>query len=535
MLASLAVVVGAAAVAGVAARTLKLPALVGYLLAGVGLAVAGVGGGWWKELGQIGVTFLLFLVGLELPVGQMKKFGRTALITGLAQIGITSAVGFLLARALGFGMAEAVLMGVALTFSSTIVVVQILSAKRELDTLHGRLAVGSLLVQDFAAVGILIVMAGWGAGGGWSDLAAVALKGGGLVAVMLVLSETVLPRVMGWMAKTVEGLYVFSLAWCLGVAAAAGSAWVGLSPEIGGLLAGLALATGAQRLEIVARVRPLRDFFMVLFFVALGAGLGWADMGRLWWPAVVLSGYVLVGNPLIMIVILTRLGYGRRTAFLAGLTMGQISEFSLVVIMAAAASGRVTGDILAVVTVVGMASMTVCSLAITHSDWLYGRLGKYLPLGKRERIGKKEEGGVGHVVLFGHSRTGSVVRPVLEKIGKKVVVVDFDPLVVDKLREQGVDAVYGDLADAEIYDEVGLDKAELVVSTVPDVGDNLLLLRELAGRKGRRVVVIAGDDEEAESMYKAGADFVLVPHRVGGEYLAHMLSHALPAGRQENK
>lgn len=524
VLTSLAIVVGAAAAAGLAARTLKLPALVGYLAAGVGLAMAGVGGGWWKELGQIGVTFLLFLVGLEMPLVELKKFGRTALITGLAQIGITAAAGFGLARVLGFGLAEAGLLGVALTFSSTIVAVQIFSAKRELDSLHGKLAVGSLLVQDFAAVGILIVLAGWSRGGGVAELAMVGVKGVGLVGAMLVLSETVLPRMMGWMARSVEGLYVFSVAWCLGIAAVAGSAFVGLTPEIGGLIAGLALASGAQRLEITARVRPLRDFFMVLFFVALGAGLGWMNMGRLWWPAAVLTGYVLIGNPVIMTVILTGMGYGRRTAFLAGLTMGQISEFSLVVVAAAVAANLVGGDILGVVTVVGMVSMTVCSLAMTHSGTLYRLLGKYLPVGKRERVKKGDAERAGHAVLFGHSRTGSVVRPALEKMGKKVVVVDFNPVIVDRLKEEGVDAVYGDLADAEIYDEIGLSKADTVVSTVGNEQDNLLLLHEIGGHKGKYVVVTAGDDEEAAKLYKAGADFVLVPHRVGGEYLAHVLS-----------
>ncbi|TSC83798.1 MAG: sodium/hydrogen exchanger [Microgenomates group bacterium Gr01-1014_16] len=420
VLVSLAVVVGAAAVGGVLARMLRLPALVGYLGAGMALNMAGVGsGGLWSELGKVGVTFLLFLVGLELPINDLRKYGKTALLTGSAQIGITSIIGFGLARWLGFGFTEAV--------------------------------------------------------------AFLAVKGLILVAGTLVLAETVLPKIMAWMARSVEGLYVFSLAWCLGVAAVVGSRTVGFSVEIGGLLAGLALAAGAQRLEIMARIRPLRDFFMVLFFVS-----------------------------------------GRRTAFLAGLTMGQISEFSLVVAAAAVATGLVGPQVLGVVTVVGVISMTVCSLAMTYAKELYTRVGRYLP-GKKSEKRVKVSKDFGHVILFGHNRTGSAVRPVLEKMGKKVLVVDFNPMIVDKLKGEGVDVVYGDLADAEIYDGLGLDRADLVISTVSDVQDNLLLLEKLKQNVKRKVVVTAGDDQEARELYNAGADFVLVPHRVGGEYLAHLL------------
>ena len=523
VLVSLAVVVGAAAVGGVLARMLRLPALVGYLGAGMALNMAGVGsGGLWSELGKVGVTFLLFLVGLELPINDLRKYGKTALLTGSAQIGITSIIGFGLARWLGFGFTEAVYLGVALTFSSTIVVVNVLSAKKELDSLHGRIAVGSLLVQDFAALGMLMVMTGWGSGGGWVQAAFLAVKGLILVAGTLVLAETVLPKIMAWMARSVEGLYVFSLAWCLGVAAVVGSRTVGFSVEIGGLLAGLALAAGAQRLEIMARIRPLRDFFMVLFFVSLGAGLGWGGLGQWWWPGLIMAGYVIVGNPVIMMIILTALGYGRRTAFLAGLTMGQISEFSLVVAAAAVATGLVGPQVLGVVTVVGVISMTVCSLAMTYAKELYTRVGRYLP-GKKSEKRVKVSKDFGHVILFGHNRTGSAVRPVLEKMGKKVLVVDFNPMIVDKLKGEGVDVVYGDLADAEIYDGLGLDRADLVISTVSDVQDNLLLLEKLKQNVKRKVVVTAGDDQEARELYNAGADFVLVPHRVGGEYLAHLL------------
>ena len=528
---SLAIILGLAAVLGLVARAVRQPVVLGYILAGVGVSALGLTGQAgvaevMNLLGRLGVTFLLFLVGLELPLDDLKKMGRTALVTGIGQILITSVIGFGLAKALGFGSVEAVYLGIALTFSSTIVVVRLLSEKGELQSLHGKLAVGSLLVQDFVAIGILVALAGFSQGvADWRPVAMVVVKGLGLAAVTIGLSGAVLPKMVKFLAESTEVLFVSSVAWCLGVAAVVASPAVGLSMEIGGLLAGLALANANQHLQMAARVKPLRDFFLTLFFVSLGAGISIGEAGSWLVPAGVLSAYVLIGNPVIMMTILGAMGYAKRTAFLAGLSMGQISEFSLIVVATAVRAGLADGRVLGVTAVVGMVTMTLGSYVILSAKRIYVKVGKWLPFWERkEAVREDREKKTGHIVLFGHNRTGEVLRPALEKLGQ-VTVVDFNPSVVEKLVGEGVKTVYGDVADVEIYDEVGVRDAGLVVSTISDVGDNLQLARELAG-KGKRPMVIltAADGSDAKRLYRAGADYVLVPHAVGGEYLAHILA-----------
>lgn len=516
-------VMGVAAVGGVAAKLLRQPVILGYIVAGMALAAVGRNLEIVSAMGQVGVTLLLFLVGLELPLSDLKKTGRTSIITGLGQVVVTSVLGYFLARALGFGVVAAVYLGVALTFGSTVMAVKLLSEKRDLQSLYGKIATGYLLVQDFVAIGILTVLSGLagGAAANWLNLGMVMVKGVVMVGVAIWLSDRMLPKMMDWLGRSTEVLFVVSVGWCLVIAAAVSSKWVGFGPEIGGFLAGLALANAAQNLQIVSRVRPLRDFFLTLFFVGLGANIGWVGLGKMWLPAVVFSLFVLVGMPLIVMLILGLQGYSRRISFLASTAVAQVSEFSLIVLALAVRVGHVDKSILGLVGLVVMITMTGSTYLILHAEKIYKLIGKWLVIfefkkTRMQTIGKKDLNN--HIVLFGHNRTGRVVRPVLEKLGKEVVVVDFDPQIVE---ETG--GVYGDIADYELYEEINLDRAEMIVSTVTDVEDNLQLLSAL--KKKRPIsIILAADSADAARLYKAGADLVLVPHIIGGEYLSHLIS-----------
>ncbi len=528
---SLAVVVGVAAVGGIVARSLRQPAMIGYIVAGLVLAALGwgfSGAGVLSLLGQFGVTLLLFLVGLELPISELRKTGRTALIVGVGQILVTAGLGFGLARWLGFSVNAAVYLGMALTFSSTVIVVNLLAAKRDLHSLYGRIVVGYLLVQDFVAIGILAVLSGLTSGGAvnWLSLGWVALKGLVIVAVALWLAEAIVPAVSKKLASSTEILFVAALGWCLVISALAASKWVGFTVEMGGFMAGLTLANAAQSWQITARIRPLRDFFMTLFFVGLGAGIGLVDISRLGWPALIMSLFVIIGNPLIVMTILGLIGYGRRVAFLASLAVGQVSEFSLIILTLALRVGQIDKSILTLVGMAAIVTMTASTYLITHAETLYQGFGKYLIwinlVGRRQHGTDTKPGWQGHTVLFGHNRTGSALRPALLGLNKPLVVVDFDPQVVERL---GSEAIYGDMGDYDLYDQIGLKRASLVVSTVADMSDNLQLLQYLRpGSKKRQVVVTAADGQEAQRLYRAGADYVLVPNSVGGEYLAQIIA-----------
>lgn len=532
----LAVVMGLAAVAGVAAKLLRQPALLGYIVAGIAVSAWGITSGVSQGvlvslLGQLGVTLLLFLVGLELPIAQLKQLGKVALITGLGQIVVTAAVGYPILLALGLGKLPSIYLAIALAFSSTIVIVKLLTEKKDLQSLPGKIAVGYLLVQDFVAIGILIVLAGMGTAGNidWPNLGWAGAKGALLVGVSLWLSGQVLPRVLVWLGESAEMLFVAAIAWCIAVAAIVASPSVGFSLEIGGFLAGLALSGAAQHLQIGARVRPLRDFFLTLFFVSLGANIHLMDLARWWWPAVVLALFVIVVKPLIMMIIMGGLGYQKRTSFSVAVTSGQISEFSLIVMAAAARVGQVGQIELALTAMVGAVTMIASSHLIINEGWLYQRLVQFLGVFERRHLrGKaavKTAKLVDHIVLVGHNRIGSVLYPVLSKLGHKTMVVDFDPHRVEELVSQGIEAVYGDLADFDLYTDLGLARASLIISTVSSPVDNLQFLQYVKGGRQRPVTVVtAGDKAEAEALYQGGADYVLIPHAVGGEYLAHVIA-----------
>jgi hypothetical protein len=242
-------------------------------------------------------------------------------------------------------------------------------------------------------------------------------------------------------------------------------------------------------------------------------------------PSVILAVYVLVGNPLIMMNLLGLMGYKKRTAFLAGITMGQISEFSLIVISAAVLSKQISSNILTVVTFVGIVTMTVSTYVIQNGSKAFRKYGKYLPF---VRKGKGVEIDTNNpkykVALFGYGRTGKVLLPVLNEFGA-TVVVDFDPHVVEMGSKLGLgEIVYGDISDVELYDQLGLKDVEVIVSTVPDFADSTQLLDEVRswGRKPV-VVVTAVDETDARKLYRMGADYVLIPNQVGGEYLAGLL------------
>ncbi|KKU55966.1 MAG: Sodium/hydrogen exchanger [Candidatus Amesbacteria bacterium GW2011_GWA2_47_11] len=536
----LAVILGLAALGGVAARLTKQPVMLGYVLAGLVISVV------WRSqaahsqtlqtmisvMGQLGVTLLLFLVGLELPIAELKKMGRVALISGLGQIIITSVLGYGLARVLGYDPITAIYLGIGMTFASTIVVVKLLSEIGDLQSLYGKITMGYLLVQDFVAIGLMVIMSGMAKGGGvvdWMGLLTVVIKGVVVVTAILVLSETVVKRGVDFLAQSTELLFIGSVGWCLVLAAVVASPGFGFPLEIGGFLAGLALASAVEQAEIISRVRPLRDFFLTWFFVALGAKINLGDLAGFGWSTMVMSVFVLLVSPVILMAIFGYLGFRKRVIFLASLTVAQVSEFSLILMAGAVSSGLTDPKALSVLTVMAVVTMPVSSYFILHANRLYRTFGVLAKLFERKKAGvisERIEKLAGHVVLFGHNRVGKVVRPVLEKMGFEVLVVDFNPTIIERLENEGTKAVYGDMADFEIYEKLGLEKAAAIISTVPDVRDELLLLRGLKaeGRKNRQArILTARDDTDATLLYAAGADYVLIPHRIGGEFLAALL------------
>ncbi|MDO9636045.1 MAG: cation:proton antiporter, partial [Thiobacillus sp.] len=445
-----------AAVSALAVR-LRQPVLIAYIAVGILVGPAGFSLVTAHDqidlLAQIGITVLLFVVGLKLDLRHIRHIGAVALATGLGQLTFTILFGFFIIIALGKGWMEALYVAVALTFSSTIIVVKLLSDKRELDSLHGRIAVGFLIVQDLAVVIAMMVMSGIGGmdegtGGGTLALTLLARLAGAAL-LLFVLMRYVLPRIVHNLARSQEQLLIIAIAW--GTALAALGETAGFSKEAGAFLAGFSLASTAYREAISARLASIRDFLLLFFFLDLGSKLDFSTLGDEIVTSIVLSLFVLIGNPLIVMAIMGYMGYRKRTGFLAGLTVAQISEFSIIFVAMGITLGHVGPNTLGLTTLVGLITIALSSYMILYSHRLYAWLAPWI--GLFERKNPFRELAVEHtpsesvrpdVAIFGLGRYGSRLAHSLLKQDIHVLGVDFDPEVVRAQQNQGLDARFGD-------------------------------------------------------------------------------------------
>lgn len=525
-----AIVVLAASLAMVVSR-LRLPLVIAYIVTGVlvGPSVFALTRNpeTFEALSKIGVAFLLFTVGLGLNWRRMKDVGGIALATGVGQVLVTSVIGFVIGRLVGLETVTALYVAVAFSFSSTIVIVKLLSDKDELDTLYGRISVGFLLVQDFIAMFILLGLGAIGSGASLPDIVAQTLiKIAFLVPVLMVVSAYVVPRLVAFAAKSQELLFVFSVAWCFLIAGLL--VWFGFGVEMGALIAGITLSGTVFEREIGARIRSLRDFFLLIFFVVLGTHLNVSSVGSLLVPTIVFSLYVLVGNPILAMLVMRALGYHPRTGFLSGTTAAQISEFSFIVIAAGIALGHLDPSILTLATTVGLVTIAASSLIIQHNAALYDILRPLFRFMEPARSLSREHRAVHPEVrtyLFGLHDIGTAALSALEELRQPFAVVDFDPTVIRDLTKLGIPAIYGDAGDDSFLEEIGIERAKFIVSTIPDVSVSLEILGYLRGEKfAGTVVVSARTKDEAEKCYAAGATFVIIPTVLGGEKLRELLS-----------
>lgn len=527
----IAILLVVAGVFGLVAKLLKQPLLIGYLFAGIALSLLGFIHDFdsFAGLSQIGVTLLLFLVGLEMNVNDLKDIGKPALLTGLGQIIFTSIFGFLIATLLGFAALPAIYIAVALTFSSTIIMVKLLGQKNDLNSLYGKISVGFLLVQDFVAVIILMFLSGLGSGGmSTSDILLLVGKGGLLLFTVWLFSKIILPFIFDkLLASSSELLFIGSVAWALGFASLVSGPF-GFTLEIGGFLAGIALSGLSEEIQIASKMRPLRDFFLTIFFILLGTELAFGNITGVLGPAIVFSLFVLIGNPLIVLAIMGAMGYKRRTSFLAGLTVAQISEFSLILAAMGVALGHLGQKELSLIVLVGVVTMTLSTYMILGADRLYSFLKKPLGVFERKKTTEKHLQKAkefdDHIVLVGGGRVGKSLVPYLTRLGE-VLVIDFDPKVLGKLSNtSGVTVLFGDINDPDIVEHIHLPKAKLIISTINDTADNLVLLRMLKDTKHTPPVILSSfARDDAIKFYETGATYVVVSGIVAGEHIKHVL------------
>ncbi|MBU0959539.1 MAG: cation:proton antiporter [Nanoarchaeota archaeon] len=509
-------------------KFLRQPLIIGYILSGiiVGPFVlnAFTHGETLKIFSEFGIAFLLFIVGLHLSPRVVKDVGKISIITGVGQIVFTVIFGFLISWAFGFSIITSLYIAIALTFSSTIIITKLLSDRGDLGSLYGKISIGFLLVQDLVAMVILIAISSLSSGESFiSSVGTTLIKGTILTALIVVISVFVLPVFQKTFAKSQELLFVFSLAWGLGIASL--FHYAGLSLEVGALIAGVVLAVSPYSFEISVRMKPLRDFFIIYFFIFLGSQMILSGFGENLVPAIIFSLFILIGNPLIVMSLMGLFGYTKRIGFMAGLTVAQISEFSLILIALGVKVGHISQEILSLVTFVGIITIAGSAYMIIYADKIYPKISKYLRFFekgnvKKEKILKKDY----DAILLGYNRIGFSILKSFKHIKKKYLVVDFNPDVVADLKKLRIPILYGDAYDSDLLSELPLKKAQLIVSTIPDLETNVILIETVRITNPKAIIIVrAHSIEDAMIFYKKGATYVLTPHFLGGEYVAKMI------------
>ena len=536
----LTVIICLAAALSLIFRLLKQPAILAYILTGIIIGFfhyfQSSNQDILQTMSQIGVTLLLFMVGLEIKVSELFSLGKSLLIAAVGQVALTVLGGFTIATFFGFDLLTSFYIAMALTFSSTIIVVKVFSDKREMHALYAKFAIGILLAQDIVAIALLMLLSGVSSKTQGMDtlmnFILILIKGGILVGIVTLLSRHFFPRFIESIAKSSETLFLVSLAWVFGLAAIVSSPYVGFSIEIGGFLAGLALANTMANYQIIAKAKILRDFFIVIFFVLLGIQMSFADLASIIVPAIILSLFVLLVKPLLVTLVLAAMGYRKRTAFLTGLSLSQISEFSLILVFLGYKLGHISEKIVSLITVVGLVSFFVSTYGLINSKLLFRKIAPYLNFLERSDMKKDEisepmdslESLDDHVVVIGGDQMGESIMEALEDRDMDVVLVDFNPSILKKLATKKIHRLFGDIADLDIQERARLTQAKLVISTIPDAEDNMLLLKELKHENRKaKVVMMALDSHDAKLLYKEGADYVILPHLAGGRQIAEII------------
>jgi len=541
--AEITVIICLAAFFAVILKWLKQPVILAYILTGIIVGPLGFINIQNRDLlqvmGDVGVTFLLFMLGLEMKIRDFSSIGKTVFVVFFIQTVFTFLITYFVAVVLGFNNIGAIYIGIALVFSSTIIVVKFLSDKKDLHSLYGKLAIGILLLQDFLAIAVLIFLSSFNSETPSNPLTTsilVLIKGIVLFGVIGYLSQKVFPKIVGALSKSSEILFLVSIGWVFGLAALISSPMIGFSVEIGGFLAGLALANSIANYQIIAKAKILRDFFIIIFFVILGVKMTFSGLGSIGFAVIVFSLIALVLKPLIVMIAMGLEGFRKRTSFLSGVSLGQISEFSLILVFLGGKLGHIDNNTVSLITAVSIIAFLISAYIIGNDNKIYLLLHNYLNIFERKK-GKKDEivqsdknmeNLKNHIVLVGGDQMGESILEALEDTKREIVVIDFDPAIVRKLMNKNVHRLFGDISDAEIKNLAKIHTAKIVISTIPDVEDNILLLRELKFKKSQAIVIVTAlDIEDAKVLYKEKADYVVLPHLAGGRQLAKILEKDL--------
>jgi Kef-type K+ transport system membrane component KefB/Trk K+ transport system NAD-binding subunit len=514
-------------------RLLKQPLILGYIVTGILVGPSALhlihAKDAFEGFANIGIALLLFIIGLGMNIAVIRRVGKPIFITAAALLVVIGSIGALVSSTvLGLGLKESYIIGLALFFSSTIIIVKVLTDKKEQNRLYGQIAIGVIILDDLVAtLALLFVAAGKGEDIGLNSLGLLLAKGLWLLIFLVAASRWVLPRIVKAIATNQESLFLFAVAWGFGVASL--FQYAGFSIEVGSLFAGVSLAGLPYAQEIESRLKPLRDFFIVLFFITLGESLSLGNLQAAIVPSLVLSFVVIVLKPAAVTSTLGLLGYPKRVAFKAGINLSQISEFSIVLIVLATANGLVSERLSAITTLVAMITITSSTYLMQYDNKLFlvfDKLKLFNGLFSRDRKhAEKRRRPDNQLILFGYNRGGHEFIRTFKNLKKPFLVVDYDPGVIETLQHQQIPCLYGDATDTEMLEEIGVQDAKLIVSTLTDTETNQELVRHINFYNPDAVIVCNAEGyEEAMQLYELGCSYVMIPHHASSERLSGLIA-----------
>jgi Kef-type K+ transport system membrane component KefB len=510
-------------------RLLKQPLLVAYIIAGIiaGPLFLGLLHGdeaLFHAFSEFGIVLLLFVVGLSLNMEHIKRMGKTSLIIGFSQIFGTAMLSYAILFFLPISFFSALYLSIAITFSSTVVIVKLLGEKKDNATVYGRNVFGLMVVQDIIALIFMIILDQFGASGeALQIINTFVVKIILVIAMVFFSAKYILPLILDKVAKSSEFLFIFTIAWCFGMASFL--YWLGFSLEAGAIIAGLSLGSSPYQTEISSRVRPLRDFFIVIFFVILGSEMGVANINEIILPAGILILFVLFIKPIVLYKLFRMFKYTRRNAFLAGTTAAQVSEFGFILLFVGERLGQIGQFELQVFTMVALTTIIISSYLIIYNEQIYKFLIPVFNFFGKDRYRQKEEVLEKYdAFVFGYHRIGWKVCEALAEKGMKYAVVDFDPNAINKLKRRGIPAYFGDAADVEFLSALPLERARIIIMTLPEVDDQITLIQHVKGlNKKTHIIANLYHEECLGELYAAGADYVMMPHLLGGNWMSGII------------
>ena len=519
------------------ARLLRMPILLGYLVGGIAIGPYGFGlvgeMDTIHNMAEIGVVLLLFTIGLEFSLKELLKVGKIAVIGGVAQMILTAAVMFWVGRLVGFGMTGAVFFGFIIAMSSTMVVLKLLMERGELDTAHGRIMLGVLLVEDLGAVPIMVAMQVMGSdtGGIFQSLGIAFANAVGFIGLMLALGYWFTP----WFLNKVAGqrsheLFLLTVV-VLCLATAFGTYYFGLSAAFGAFAAGLLVSQSGFARQAFADILPLRDTFAALFFVSLGmlANIHFV-LNNLETVAIVVVA-IIVTKFLVYCVITRLFGYSHKTVLFVGTGLAQAGEFSFILATMGVQTGILSDSLFSLIIASAIITLLMTPFAMIFSSFLYRWLSQrqWFAQHLARRTDPEWQGAAlemsRHAVICGYGRIGSRLAAVLDRQKFSYLVIDLDPQVISRLRARGVPCIYGDASNSEILAHAYLDKARVLICTFPDlISVDLIVRNALKINPRLDIVAVVGRDADAELLKGLGVSEVVQPRFEGSlEVIRHSL------------